>query len=61
MRMDDIKTITIERGIKTGRMKKEELIKAIQRAEGNNDCFGEATRAACDQTGCLWFGDCQPG
>lgn len=60
MRMDEIRQIATEQGIKSGRLKKEELIKTIQRAEGNIDCFGEAAHVACDQTGCLWFGDCQP-
>lgn len=59
MRMDEIKTIACERGVKAGKMKKGELIRAIQRAEGNSDCFGENAQAQCDQAGCLWFGDCQ--
>jgi hypothetical protein len=60
MNIGEIKSIATERGIKAGRMKKEELIRAIQRAEGNRDCFGEAAHVHCGQTGCLWYGDCQP-
>jgi hypothetical protein len=38
-------------------LKKTELIKAIQRAEGNPDCFGTATDY-CDQIYCLFREDC---
>jgi len=41
----------------TGGMKKADLIKAIQRAEGNPDCFGTAT-TFCDQAKCCWREDC---
>jgi hypothetical protein len=61
MRVAEIKAIAEERGIKAGKMKKEELIRAIQRDEGNSDCFGEGARVPCEQAGCLWFGDCQAG
>ncbi len=60
MRMDEIRAIVAERDIKAGKMKKEELIRVIQRAEGNNDCFGDRAPVPCDQAGCLWFEDCQP-
>jgi hypothetical protein len=39
-------------------MQKAELIGAIQRAEGNFDCFGTATEEECDQEECLWREDC---
>jgi hypothetical protein len=59
MRVDEIRSIARERGIKAGKMTKAELVQAIQRAEGNCDCFGDAGRVPCDQGHCLWFGDCQ--
>jgi hypothetical protein len=40
-------------------MKKTDLIKAIQRAEGNPECFGTAS-AYCDQAKCSWREDCLP-
>lgn len=40
----------------TWRLSKKELIKTIQRKEGNFDCF--STRNACDQVACSWRGDC---
>ena len=44
-------------GIKTAGLKKVELIKAIQKAEGNFDCFGTATDY-CDQMNCLFRENC---
>lgn len=40
--------------------KKAELIKQIQRAEGNPDCFGTAEEGFCDQKACLFRVDCLP-
>jgi hypothetical protein len=37
---------------------KAELIRAIQRAEGNPECFGSAVSEDCDEEGCLWREDC---
>ncbi len=42
---------------KTSSMKKAELIHAIQRAEGNSDCFGRIENCAVDP--CLFRKDCQ--
>jgi hypothetical protein len=36
---------------------KKELIKAIQRREGNFDCFGNAINN-CNQMACCWRDDC---
>lgn len=40
-----------------------ELIRCIQRREGNFDCFASAVEGVCDQTMCLWRDDCvtRPG
>lgn len=57
MKEKDIREIAKKMGIKTGRMKKPELIRAIQTAEGNTPCY--ATRGhECDQINCLWRQDC---
>ncbi|MFO7604514.1 MAG: SAP domain-containing protein [Gammaproteobacteria bacterium] len=45
-------------GIKTSRMSKVQLVKAIQHSEGNFSCFASAIDGACDQTQCLWRDDC---
>jgi len=36
---------------------KKELIKNIQKAEGNFDCFGTAS-GYCNQAACCWRSDC---
>lgn len=44
-------------GIKTTGLRKTELVKTIQSAEGNFACFGTATDY-CDQMACLFREDC---
>jgi len=47
-----------------GRISKGNLIRSIQRAEGNPDCFGAAWRFDCPRIDCCWREDClkpQPG
>jgi hypothetical protein len=58
MEVKEVRSIARKRGIPLGKMEKDELIRAIQRAEGNFDCFGTATEEECDQEGCLWREDC---
>jgi hypothetical protein len=58
MNMKDIKGIALKQGVKTGKMKKDDIIRAIQRAEGNFDCFGTAATSNCSQSDCLWREDC---
>ncbi len=53
-----VKEIAKSKGINAGKMKKADIIKAIQRAEGNFDCFGTATAGYCDQQGCFWITEC---
>ncbi|ABB32788.1 hypothetical protein GeomeDRAFT_2085 [Geobacter metallireducens RCH3] len=58
MKMQEIKEIAKQRGVKAGTLKKAELIKAIQRMEGNSDCYAEGKAANCGQDQCLWREDC---
>lgn len=58
MKIQRIREIAREHGLQPGKAEKEELIKAIQRQEGNFDCFATACDGMCDQTGCLWREDC---
>jgi len=46
-------------GIKTSRRKKADVIRDIQRAEGNFPCFGTAVDH-CNQTDCCWREACMP-
>jgi len=58
MILKEIKEIAKGNGIRVGNMKKDNIIRAIQRAEGNFDCFGTAKAGVCDQADCLWRKDC---
>lgn len=58
MNVQEIRVIARERGVKPGRMTKLELVKMIQREEGNFACFGSAVDGQCDQLACLWRQDC---
>lgn len=58
MRIGEIKKMAKSLNLKvTPQMKKPEIIRAIQRIEGNFDCFGTA-HGFCDQEKCLFRGDC---
>jgi hypothetical protein len=46
-------------GIKTANMKKADIIKAIQLAEGNIDCYDSGKSASVGQDNCLWREDCE--
>jgi hypothetical protein len=58
MKLDEIKEMAKQHQIKTAKMKKAELIRAIQQAEGNEQCFESGKAAACGQEMCLWREDC---
>lgn len=58
MNMQEIKAIAQQKGVKAGSLKKAELVRAIQRAEGNEECFAMGRSASCGQSECLWKGDC---
>jgi len=58
MRLMEIERKARTLGIKdTWKCSKKDLIKAIQRKEGNFDCFGTAV-SYCDQLACCWRGEC---
>ncbi|HBC85879.1 MAG TPA: SAP domain-containing protein [Lentisphaeria bacterium] len=38
--------------------KKVEIIRAIQAAEGNSQCYGTGAAATCGQDKCYWRTDC---
>ena len=40
------------------KLKKPDLIRAIQKAEGHDPCYERIT--GCGQDDCLFMGDCQP-
>ncbi len=58
MNMQQIKEIAKSRGVKSGSLKKNELVQAVQSAEGNEACFGTGKAELCGQEDCLWKEDC---
>ena len=58
MNMQEVRGMAKEFGIKTSRMSKMNLIKAIQLSEGNFSCFASAVDGECDQLECVWRADC---
>jgi len=60
MKMDELKRKAKGLGIKViAKTKKGDLIRQIQKAEGNFDCFGSA-KDHCDQWNCCFREDCLP-
>ena len=58
MRITEVQKKARKLGINdTWRYSKKDLIRTIQRKEGNFDCFGTAMNY-CDQLVCLWRKDC---
>lgn len=58
MKLDDIREIALQHGIKTGKMKKAELIRSIQNSERNEQCFEAGKADNCGQEACLWRSLC---
>jgi hypothetical protein len=58
MKVQEIREIAARMGIKAGKMKKAELIRAIQQAEHNEACFETGRVDSCGQDLCLWREDC---
>ena len=58
MKQDEIKEIAKQHNIKVGKMKKADLVRAIQHAENNHVCFETGTADNCGQGACQWREDC---
>ena len=59
MQMKKIREIAATKGVTPGKMSRTELIRAIQKAEGNSDCFATMHVNECNQANCLWRVDCK--
>lgn len=57
MHIGEIRKIAKKTGVPASGSKID-LIRSIQRKEGNFDCFGTAADGYCDQYSCLWRNDC---
>ena len=58
MKIEEIRTLAQDIGIKPGKLNKTQLVRSIQLQEGNFDCFATAVNKTCDQQACLWLKDC---
>ena len=52
-----IKTIAKKMGLQVNKMKKTDMVRYIQSAEGNTPCF-QSGLTSCDQQNCCWRSDC---
>lgn len=60
MKMREARELAKKKGVTGGnKMDKTSLIRAIQKAEGNNPCFSTKPLSECDQVNCLWREDCK--
>lgn len=59
MRLSEIEKKARNLGVRdTWKFSKRDLIKTIQRNEGNFSCFGTSINGSCDQLACCWRNDC---
>lgn len=58
MKMQEIRDLAKEFGIKTSRMSMVQLVQSIQASEGNFSCFASAVDGVCDQVACKWRDNC---
>lgn len=59
MKLEEIRRIAQGVGIRPRGMKKGELIRNIQKTENNIPCYGTVRVDHCNETRCLWHGDCR--
>lgn len=57
MHVDEIRHRAEANGMNGGKMKKVELVKAIQGAEGHSPCYDTEVSSVCGQGHCLWRHD----
>jgi len=57
MEMLDLQAIIKSFEVKM-RMARTEIVRAVQRAEGNTECFRTGEASKCGQDHCRWMPDC---
>jgi hypothetical protein len=60
MNMKQVKEKAKALDLRPGKLRKADLVRAIQTAEGNSPCF-QSAQDHCSQTGCCWKDDCLTG
>jgi hypothetical protein len=58
MKFQEIQKTATRMNLPAYRVKKTDLIRSIQRAEGNFDCYGTDRIETCEEHACLWKKDC---
>ena len=59
MKVQEVREIAKQRGIKApAAVKKADLIRSVQQAEGNDVCFDSGRSESCGQQACQWREDC---
>jgi len=58
MNFNEIRKMARGMGINTYRMKKTDLVRGIQQAEGNIEFYGTERVDYCNKNECLWRNDC---
>ena len=58
MNFNELRKMAKQMGINSHRMKKLRIIRSIQRAENNIECFGTQRVENCCEHACLWRNDC---
>lgn len=58
MKFQEIQKMAKALGINSFGMRKTDLIRAIQRKEGNPECYGTERVEYCRELSCLWREDC---
>ncbi len=58
MKFNDIRKIAKSMDINTYRMKKVDVIRAIQNRENNIECYGTDRVRSCNELSCSWRDDC---
>ena len=58
LNFNETRKMAKEMGINSYRLKKPDIIRAIQRAENNIECFGTQRVDDCNEDQCLWRHDC---
>jgi len=58
VKMQAIREIAKQKGVAPAKLNKAMLINAIQKAEGNFDCFATPYVKECNQLRCIWRQDC---
>ena len=58
MNIQEIRRLARNQGLMPKKLSKLDLVRQIQRNEGNFDCFATAYDGECDQYACLWRKDC---